>query len=65
MLPALAPKCLVCLASYATAVLGLGIGGRDICGTPDNPGSHGALWFGVAGTMAVGGFLAARWRRKG
>ena len=59
---ALAPKCLLCVLTYAGLGAALRLGGPEICGvSAGSPGSWASslAWLGVAGGLGTFGFLAS------
>ncbi len=54
----LAPKCVLCLAAYATVGAGLAAGGSELCGAAPGTGQAGLSLLAAGGAL-VG--LAAAW----
>lgn len=67
---ALMPKCLVCLAAYAGvgALLGIKLGGPEICGATASPAHEAIAWVTIAAagliSFGFGHLILHRLRRR-
>ena len=62
---ALAPKCVLCLLTYAGLAGALGLGGPELCGAPGDAAGLWSVWLAILGLAAIGaGFFACSADRR-